>query len=271
MLKVAQKKGGEYSKTTKPYEYHHWIKRNDPPKFMSETDRRICRKMYFLEINDHYSSASKSSGSEVASLIEEIVSTGRARWDVYGGPELVMANGWSGRLSWQDELDGNQKLRLTGREGALLEVLPTEPLLAANPISGEAGPVDIDLPTDFVLSAVSGPSIAPAQASLISEAMAKAGVSKAVPLPTKLQRKSLSNLDPKPHLELVGVPGHMLTDRSGHFSRTKWVPGMVSVCRPSFKYGDYTALIYPTDDITISQGDEVLTIHRDIEQEKRFP
>ncbi len=273
MVKVAKKKGGGYSTTTKSYEYHHWIRRNEPPKFMTETDQRICRQMYFLEINDPYSNPLKSLGTEMASLLEEIVSTGRARWGTYEGTGLEMTSGWSCHLSWQDKPDGNQKLHLVGQGGTVLEVLPTEPLLAVDPVSGQVGYVDIDLQTDFVLFAVSGPSIAPAEASMVSEAMARAGVAKTVPLPTKLHRKSVSNLEPRPHLTLVGVPGHRLASvgqSSGHYSRKKWISDVLPVCRLSFQYGDYIAPIYPTDNLAKRQGDTVLTIHRNIKQEEDF-
>ncbi|THF88726.1 ATP-dependent helicase [Deinococcus sp. KSM4-11] len=133
-------------------------------------------------------------------LIDSLLSSGRLCWEradrlLRRGPELA------GELAWSSDARGAQTPTLSAPQTPGAVVLPVTPPWAVQPDIAELGRLNVNASGEQVARFLSGPTLAPAQATALAHAITASGLN--LPIPQTVQVRE-EDLPYTPQLHLSG-------------------------------------------------------------------
>ncbi len=195
--KVRLLKSGALGANPVPYNPNN-VQKGHAAQFVHRSDRPICRDLH--PSRTHFGSFMYADTLRGETL-EAAIATGRTRLgDVHG---LHVYTGAPRRcdFAWEEAGAGAQRLAARDGEGKSLMVLASEPVWYVDPESGEAGPLESDLPAALVTALASAPAVPPEAAESVTTILSR-GKGTAVPLPTSVKVARLRDVAPVPVLRL---------------------------------------------------------------------
>ncbi|KWZ58381.1 helicase [Burkholderia ubonensis] len=183
-----------------------------PPKFVAEADLPILRGLW-LGRSAGYSGGFRLQGPTGAAILEKLISTGRAfaapppsAMDagapraLHGGPART------GRILWHDQPDARVRPTLITEPSAAILLTTTQPCWYVDPLTGEAGTIDVPWPTEQLADFLSMPPITLDEATLVGNVLRD--VAPDLPLPPAHNTSTIRVVDtvPVPVLRLDTLP-----------------------------------------------------------------
>ncbi len=179
----------EYSNT------HAWT---NPPRFMSPRDVRILRQLattqrssYFLRFDTLHMSAT---------LIEEIVATGRAYWQKHTNPVLTWGAARPAKVAWSTLANGDRRAAIVVDPDAT--VLASEPLCFLDTERALVGAATIDLKPEVAAAVVASPVLPVALVERVNRELQQRNLHHVLAPSTVLTEKTLADYQPVPVLSL---------------------------------------------------------------------
>ena len=259
-------KSGELGKAVRRYDTSGLGWRT-PAQFVRPADQRILHRLKLLGLDpDRYAPRAATSPlpGEVMELLALIARTGRGRFRDAHGPVLALAGPRPGRLVWQSEEDGRQRLAAVDAEGTALAVLPIEPPAYVDAATGAIGPLELDVPSHFAAALLRAPEIPPEAATAVAEALGALKTARA-PAPRLIRAETRRGITPVPILRLLAIPARR---RYGRWSATG--PAFdLPVLRLAFDYAGHEVAAFPHVDPQFREGDAIVTLARDRKAEER--
>jgi superfamily II DNA or RNA helicase len=177
--------------------------------FLSASDRSLLRQIFLIHEGGHQSAELK--GAEGASLLTEIVGTGRCYWKILKGnaPALSLGAARAARPVWR--MDGR------GWQEPVFEVTPAAIVLLLSPPwyvdedQACCGPLETGLSAQAAREWLLAPKLSPEQSVLLSKKLPALALS-SVPLPCKIEIETVPPAPPIPCLRLE------TTDRPEEFT-----------------------------------------------------
>jgi len=183
LFKARNLKSGGYGHPEPIRPDFHRLTWGNVPAYYQPSDLPVLR--LFLALQDSVIFSFQASlalrGEEGAQLLRMALRTGRLHLENIDQPALKAGTPFSTGLVWQPAADGRQQLRLDSKEALIL--LPVWPLWYVNPVRGEAGEVQLDLPEDIALQLLSAPPLDDLDALLVRERMREIGTTRHLSLP----------------------------------------------------------------------------------------
>ncbi|MCY4326990.1 MAG: DEAD/DEAH box helicase, partial [Rhodobacteraceae bacterium] len=232
-FKVYVKKDGELGKNVHEVSFYSG---SHARKGMTHEDVAICAQLSYF--GNHHSSQGRSfpKGAALKQFLQQIVSTGRARYDsVYTKP-----------LHWQDDIkvvfgwkineDGKQSLEAQNENGQQLGLLPFPDPVIVDPHNDLIGFAGTDLPTHTVEFLARAPVVPPESAGQLAVRM-KNQFGSLVPPPHPV--KIIKHTDLKPNMLLT------LTGQTGEFWRNGYQQVTYPCIRANVTYDGHKSLLTP--------------------------
>ncbi len=259
-------KAGGFGKSARRYDASGlgW---REPARFVLPVDQRILHRLKFLALDpDRHAPRPMVTPlpGEIMELVRQIAGTGRARFRDVHGPALAEAGPRTGRLDWQSEEDGRQRLVAVDAAGAALVVLPIEPVAYVDPETGALGVLELDAPPRIAAALLRAPEIPPEAATAVAEVLGGLRTARP-PAPRRMRSEIRSGVVPVPILQLLAITARR---RYGRWSAAG-PPFAMPVLRLAFDYAGRRVAAFPFDDPQFCEADTVVTLSRDRAAEQR--
>ena len=123
-----------------------------------------------------------------ARLLADAVAAGVCRLDAHHGQPLRSGPGRPARLVWRLDANAHQQLHIEPMEDAAppWRVLPLAPLHYVDPLSGECGPIELELPVTEQIRLLEVPGVDPTWSGALSRTLRDALREAGIPLPRAL-------------------------------------------------------------------------------------
>jgi hypothetical protein len=248
------RRDGSVSDQVKRYDLHQLLS-GQPPRFLRPSDRAILRQLSSLS----------GDGSQLSSVLRQIIATGRGRWAGTNGPVLREGEPRPGRLAWQLDGDGTQRLTLEADDD-VLPVLAGEPWYVV-PDIGEVGPLKLSLSPDLLGPLLAAPAVSPEAAEQVSAELARRLPDIGLPAPRAIAPPEDVRGTPTPCLELFGAEmewhGHGFRP-AGRFDAGTVPDGPIPLARLSFRYREVELPAFQrAPSVTVQQAGRLFRVTRD--------
>ncbi len=163
---------GRASQAPRPYDLQAALGTN-PPKFLRVSDLSLLRRLAQTGIGQTIGGARRFrlSGAEGASILAEIISTGRAHWQDPDGPVLRNGEARTGEACWSAGEDGAQSIGFRGISGEALVTLALNPPHCVDPVTGQVGVLTARLPATMIAALLAAPPVPPEAAPDVGAAL----------------------------------------------------------------------------------------------------
>ncbi len=186
-----------------PYAVESIINNSFPSACVRPVDISILRRVKLAQPHGHFYGPNFLTGAEGATLLEEILGTGRCHWRGTGKKHPPMTLGLSrlAKLEWQSDNRGMQSpgFDVTPRPTC---ILPLAPPWYFDEATNTCGPLDTGLPPAVAHAWISAPTLKPDQAEMLGEELVKRYPELDVPAPRCIEVETVTNLKPTPCLRL---------------------------------------------------------------------
>lgn len=215
-----------------------------PPKFLRASDLSILPRLmragglYAIGGARRY----RLGGAEGASILAEIVATGRARWRGAEGPVLRMGETRAGEAQWSIGADGVQRFGFRAADGTELAALALNPPHCVDPATGEVSALATPMPAAMIAALLAAPPAPPEAAESIAEALGRILPPGLAPRPAPLPKPVDLRPAPRPiaRLTMKPMPRYQFPYKS--VSRRTWhspaEPALVAALELTFAYED---------------------------------
>jgi superfamily II DNA or RNA helicase len=173
---------------------------------MRPADISLIRKLKLIQPPGSYYTSNVLAGPEGASLLEELLRTGRCHWRGTGRkhPPLTLGPSRAAELQWIANAQGMQSPGFKVTPSTTV-VLPLTPPWYLDETTSTCGPMDTGLPPSVAHGWISAPTVTPDQAELLCEEMTRRYPELHVPLPRQVEVETITNLKPVPCLRLFSA------------------------------------------------------------------
>jgi superfamily II DNA or RNA helicase len=238
-----------------------------PPKFLRASDLSILPRL--MRAASAYAIGGarrfRLGGAEGASILAEIVATGRARWQGVDGPLLRMGEARAGEAHWSIGEDGAQRFGFRAAGGADLAALALSPPHCVDPATGEVGALATHIPAALVAALLAAPPAPPEAAESIGKALDRILPPGLAPKPRPMPKPTELRPVPRPIARLTMKPVPRFHYQAA--SSRAWYPAAAAAPVPAleltFAYED--ARFRPSDAAPLAlryDGARVLRINR---------
>jgi superfamily II DNA or RNA helicase len=209
-------------------------------------------------------------GRDGASLLGELVESGRAQWLSIDGPVLRPAAPRSGSSAWRMGENGAQRFGFDLADGSQAVAVALDPPHYVDPETGETGLLETHLPHRLAWRLLSAPPVPPEEAKAMAEALASLLPASRLPLPAQVGESVAVRPEPVPvaRLTMKALP----SQGYGYWHAPSGYRAGLEVPAITFAF-DYVGLRFDPDDPTPVgtryDGDRILRIHRDFAAERR--
>jgi superfamily II DNA or RNA helicase len=162
------------------------------PPYVRPADRAILGQLHTLPLD--------GSGVDASAVLRQILDTGRARLGDYPGTAAVAGEARDGAVDWVMMADGAQLPVLEVAGGGKPVLLPAPWYL--DRVSGEVGPITIDVPPKVLARMLNAPPVRPEHAAAVREALAQTLPRQSLPAPRALPHGGTVKGKPTPRLAL---------------------------------------------------------------------
>ncbi len=198
---------GRPKDTPKLYDPNHALNAT-PPKFLRASDLAILPRL--MRADGVYAIGGarryRLSGGEGASILAEIIATGRARWQGPEGPVLRMGETRAGEAHWSIGEDGAQRFGFRGAGGEHLAALALNPPHCVDPATGQVGALATPIPSAMIAALLAAPPAPPEAAESIGEALDRILPPGLAPKPARLPKPTEMRPAPRPIARLTMKP-----------------------------------------------------------------
>lgn len=260
-------KSGAISAKARPVEFRNIAYSASQPAYLRPSDHRILKALTERMRETHgdgppaYSLVDQGS----AEILDQVLATGRARFETVLGPALTAGLPRPGHLAW---VEGEETLaphpHLDGEDETVL-ALAAHPPAYLDPQAGLVGPIDLGMPPHLAAALLAGPAVPAASVPALNAALARQIPGLTVRLPEP-PRETVIDRAPVPVLRLtqIEVPGAYPP-----FGQQA-PPAPVRLAALAFRYGPVTV---PFGDLRarptrLSDG-RLYVVERDVPAEQR--
>jgi superfamily II DNA or RNA helicase len=184
----------------------HLLNNYQPQPFVRPADIAIVRRLKLIQPPGNFYGASVLTGLESASLLEEILRTGRCHWRGTGKkhPPLSLGPARPAKPEWKANQQGMQSpsFAVSPPPTAILSLTPPWYL---DETAFECGPLDTGLPPAVAHGWITAPTVTPDQAELLGEELTRRYPELQVPAPRRIEVETITDLKPTPCLRLFSA------------------------------------------------------------------
>lgn len=242
----------------------------NPAKFLRASDLAIIPRLLssgqYHEGHGGAGTRYRLSGSSGASILADMIETGRAHWLHPEGPLLRPGPPRRGAGAWRVGDDGAQRFAFVVANAPEAVAAGLSPLHYVDPDSGETGLLETDLPASVACRLLAAPPVPPEEAQVAAEALARVLPPESVPGPAMMAPPVDVRPAPVPHARLTikAMPQWGYQSYHGRWSEPEPEP----VLELAF---DYDGARYAPDDARTGSrhydGARVNRVHRDMAAE----
>ena len=229
---------GEYGGGT-PYLAERILNASVADACVRPADIAIVRRLKLAQPQGHFYNWNILSGAEGASLLEEMVRTGRCHWrgTTKKHPVLAIGPPRLAKLEWHSDKQGMQSpgFDVTPKPTA---ILPLVPPWYVDQATATCGPLDTGLPPAVAHAWYNAPTLKPDQAELLGEELVRRYPELQIPAPRRIEVETVTDLKPTPCLRLYSHP--IVQQNYGYYysSRTREPDKLeLNLARLEFDYG----------------------------------
>lgn len=264
-------KSGAMSAKARPVDPHSLGYVGSPPQYLRPSDRRILKALggRMRETDGDGPPAYPLVDQTGAGILDQVLATGRARFETVLGPALAAGPPRPGHLAW---IEGEETLTprpvLDGEaEGSTVLALAAQPPAYLDPEAGLVGPIEVGLPPHLAAALLAAPPVPASAAPALNAALAKQvpGLDLRLPEPP---RETVVDQAPVPVLRLtqIEVPAPITYYPIGQ----QPPPEPLRLAALSFRYGPVTV---PFGDLRakptrLAKG-RLYVVERDVAAEQR--
>lgn len=230
-------KDGSFSEACRPYE-PSTASSGTPGKFLRPSDLRILRAVSLLRRQYDGGPATSLADDGGATVLADILATGRARWLDVNGPVLAAGPARAGQITWEPSGEAALVPRLE-LDGPAVALGATPPVYV-DPAGGLVGQIETSYPPRIAAALLAAPDVPADAVAAFNAALAKRGpelMGAAAPEPRK---ERLDGVVPVPvlHLFAADLPAETI-QAAGRYGYYGAVPQTerVGLARLSFRYG----------------------------------
>jgi len=179
-----------------PYE-PSWACSGTAPRYLLESDKQLLVELDKLALKENQK-RQKLYGDQGRKMLERMLESGRC---LLGQLEQPLKRGQTrtGKLQWQLDREGNQRLMLkTAAPETTLFLMPTA--LYLNPKTGECGELETGLSTPLLEELLHQPAMNPPQVDHYYQTLVARHPTLSIPAPQPLTLEQLPECQPTPHL-----------------------------------------------------------------------
>ncbi len=201
-------KSGAMSAKARPVDPHSLGYVGSPPQYLRPSDRRILKALggRMRETDGDGPPAYPLVDQTGAGILDQVLATGRARFETVLGPALAAGPPRPGHLAW---IEGEETLTprpvLDGEaEGSTVLALAAQPPAYLDPEAGLVGPIEVGLPPHLAAALLAAPPVPASAAPALNAALAKQvpGLDLRLPEPP---RETVVDQAPVPVLRLTQI------------------------------------------------------------------
>ena len=239
-----------------------------PAKFLRPSDLRILAALSRIR-RETYRSVSELFGEAAATVLADMLATGRVRWLDVNGPALAAGKPRHGRIAWVSESGEALRPRLEVGDGIV--VLNAMPPVYVDPAAGLVGAVETGLAPKMAATLLEAPPVPAGHVSALNAALAQRAPDLVALRPPEPETTGTFEGAPVPVLRLsagdLPVAGSSSIYRGyPHASPRE----QVALARLSFRYGDITVPLGETASILSRLvGRKLVEVKRDLDAERR--
>ena len=266
--KAYVKKDGSIGKNTQEYSRNHSL--SYAPSGTTIEDAIIFAQLTYLSTNSYPSTYNWPQGEALSTLLQQIVTTGRAKAETIHGPRLKWFEPRHITFQWHLDAQGDQTLIASGCDGRSLLLLPFPDPVFIDSEAGVIGFVQTDIPADTLNSLAVAPMIPAEAVHTVSEILT--AHAEGIPRPKPVTVNEVTDVRPTMNLRLFG---HKRQERPHSYGwrRTGEPQEVIYPCIGSHvTYGEDDRVLEPGtgSDIRSQAKGEITIIRRDIEEESRL-
>ncbi|MDH3661811.1 MAG: DEAD/DEAH box helicase [Alphaproteobacteria bacterium] len=257
--------GGRPSSYTASNAFNH-----PPAKFLRPNDLMILQDLCrHRALSNAIGSGHRLEGEVGAGLLEQILRTGRCRWQSLEGPILKQGEPRLATARWQTSVDGRQRpiFEIDAAAGIPATVLPLTPPHYVDRDKGEIGIIETGMPARLANAFARAPMVKPSDVPKLVSALENALPDQTLPMPVVLRKQRRKDIEPRPHLRL--------TTACLDYRRTRYwatpTSDMAAIARLSFDYeSTRVGAADKKRELSRIDGSEIVSIVRRTSEEKVF-
>jgi len=268
-------KGGNYS--ARPNTYTASNAFNHPAaKFLRPNDLSILQGLCrYRSVSHAIGGGHRLEGEVGTRLLEQVLATGRCRWQSLNGPILKQGEPRPATARWQTVVDGRQRpiFEIGGTAGtpattgAPATILPLTPPHYVDRDKGEIGIIETGMPARLANAFARAPMVKPTDVPKLVGALERALPDQSLPMPVTLSKRRRKDILPKPHLRLMTAD---LDYRQTRYWETP-ANDIAAIARLSFDYeGTRIGAAEKKRELSRIDGSDIVSIVRQPSTEKVF-
>ncbi|MDB6109670.1 MAG: family helicase [Pedosphaera sp.] len=216
---VSKLQNGSYG-NPRNYYFDYVLNNYSRESFVRPVDTAIVRRLKLIQPPETYGN-NLLTGPEGATLLEEILRTGRCYWRSTGkkNPPLALGSSRLAKLVWAADNTGMQSPGFEVTPPAAV-ILPLAPPWYIDEGASVCGPLDTGLSPAVAEAWYNAPPLVPDQAELLNEELTRRYPELQVPAPQRIEVETVTDLKPVPSLKFFSIPAP--ADRYyGYYGRSK--------------------------------------------------
>ncbi|MGX7704247.1 DEAD/DEAH box helicase [Methylobacterium sp. Gmos1] len=263
-------KSGALSAKPRPVEPASVAYTSNPAQYLRPSDLRILKALHgrMREADGDAPPAYPLLDEAGAGILEQVLATGRARFETVLGPALTAGPARPGHLAWVEDgqtLAPHPRLDGEAAEGTGILALAAHPPAYLDSEAGLVGPIELGLPAHIAAALTDAPPLPAASARALNAALAQRVPGLSVRLPEPPQ-ETIVDVAPVPVLRLTQIE----VPPPPYYYGTPPAPEALRLAALSFRYGPVTV---PFGDLrakpTRLSGGRLFIVERDVPAEQR--
>ena len=236
------------------------------PQFVDEDDLGILRLLWSAKPRERFSETLPLDPRHGDEVVRRLLASGR--WLMDRDTRLPWRQGPDrpGTLSWRQDALGRMHAKLSSQPESA-RAIPLDPPWYLDPVAGEAGVLNLPIPSALVRQLLTGPSLSHSEAQVLAATLAE--IAPGVPSPTG-EGDSLRVIDTPPVPVLRVATAHIYGLSNYRDYSDEWDRRLFDYAVPGFRYeGHLLGCEDKREFVTLESG-ETVRIRRDAQAEARL-